>query len=276
MSFLKTLKMLFLKKFSKKSLSICERETVLPLYYPKKGIGELPKKIYEKVIQNKGEIILNCEITKIKKENKKWIIEYKNNNELKNIQCDYLVSTIPIFDLIEYFQNIKSEEIIEALNKLGYLSLIVVNIIIKNNRTFDWSYLYTINRIYKRISNIKDFSPFACSSNENILALEITCNFNDNIWNMSDNEIFEKCKADLIIDRFINENEIIDFNIIRIKNVYPIFRKEYKDNLKKVLSYINNIGNNQIFLSGRIGSYKYKDMDECIEEAEILVNKIKE
>ncbi|HOL48395.1 MAG TPA: FAD-dependent oxidoreductase [bacterium] len=181
MSFLKTLKMLFFKKFSKKSLSICERETVLPLYYPKRGIGELPKKIYEKVLQNGGKILLNCDITRITKANDKWEIEYKNNNELKNIQCDYLVSTIPIFDLIEYFQNIKSEEIIEALNKLGYLSLIVVNIIIKNNRTFDWSYLYTINRIYKRISNIKDFSPFACSSNENILALEITCNFNDNI-----------------------------------------------------------------------------------------------
>ena len=90
MDFAKTLKHLLVKKFlflSKREpgkLSLVQRDS-LPCYYPKKGFGEIAKKISAKVITNGGRINLNEEVKEIIINNNKSF-EVKTNN--KRIKID--------------------------------------------------------------------------------------------------------------------------------------------------------------------------------------------
>jgi len=139
--------------------------------------------------------------------------------------------------------------------------LIVVNIVLKERKVFDCSYLYTLHKIYKRLSNINDFCPYSSGADENMLALEISCYFEDKIWNMSDKSLFDACLKDLTDDKFIEASEVKDFYVIRTRYAYPVYKKDYKTHLQKFTEHIDMLGN--IFLLGRTGSYKYMDIDEC-------------
>ena len=82
MSFLKTLKMLFLSKFQRNSLSIAERETTLPLHYPRKGFGEVANKLAEKLGKMGGDLVVDCRPTRIEKRNGGFHVEYVRDEQL--------------------------------------------------------------------------------------------------------------------------------------------------------------------------------------------------
>ena len=102
MDFAKTLKHLLISKYleiSKREpgkLSLVQRES-LPSYYPKKGFGEIAKRI-SKIVTNKGgKILLNETVEEIKINNDKKF-EIKTNKGFIDSEC--VVSTIPINKLV--------------------------------------------------------------------------------------------------------------------------------------------------------------------------------
>jgi UDP-galactopyranose mutase len=106
-----------------------------------------------------------------------------------------------------------------------------------------------------------------------MLALEMTCHFNDKIWNSSDEELFDKCIDHLESDRFINRNEVKHYMTVRIKEAYPFYRLDYKKNLTTVFEYFESIPN--LTLAGRVGAFKYMDIDQCLENTSDLVERLK-
>ena len=67
---------------------------------------------------------------------------------------------------------------------------------------------YLVNRPYNRISKINRFHHKLSPEGETVLALEITCYFDDNTWENSDDELFEKSIVRLESDQIINRDEV--------------------------------------------------------------------
>jgi len=273
MSFLTTLKMIFLKKFSKETLSVAERETSLTLFYPIKGIGAIVEKLKESFLSKGGMIKLNCDVSGLIRDGNGFIINYKHEGEAKEDKAIHIISSIPISSLVQIIRPAPPEIVKQSADSLDYLSTIVLYVVIHDRDVLDCAYLYMVNRPYNRASNTNRFHHALCPEGENMLALEMTCHFNDETWKSTDEELYEQCIHHLESDGIITRDEVKQFFTVRVKNAYPFYRLGYEKNLATIFDYFKNIPG--LSLSGRTGAYKYMDIDQCMEDTSDLVNSLK-
>ena len=270
MSFLKTLKMIFLKKFEKKSLSVAERETTLQLFYPIKGIGAIVDKLKESFLSKGGTIELSCTVSELTiNGDDTFTVHYQNEAEPTKSKATHVISSIPISNLARILRPALPASVLRSAERLEYLSTIVLYIVIPDRDVIDCQYLYMMNRTYNRMSNTNRFHHQLSPEGENVLALEITCHFKDNTWESSDDELFEKCIAHLEADGIISRGEVKQFFTVRVKNAYPFYRLGYRENLTTVFEHLKQIPN--LTLAGRTGAFKYMDIDQCMKDTADLI-----
>ena len=121
---------------------------------------------------------------------------------------------------------------------------------------------------------MNNFSTDLSPANENILTVEISCLKNSDLWNLSDDEIYDLCISSIEKDKILKKEDIEDFKIVKIPSVYPIYRKEYETYLNKTNEYFSKIKN---FSSvGRQGSFYYGDIDQMVrigfDEADKIIS----
>ena len=104
------------------------------------------------------------------------------------------------------------------------------------------------------------FSEKTSPKNENMLAVEISCHHKDSIWKLSDEKIFDLCMESIKKDGLLNREDIIDFKVVKIPSVYPIYRKDYDKNLTEVNTFIKKTKN--FYSIGRQGQFYYGDIDQ--------------
>ena len=265
LDFAKTLKHLFINKYleiSKRepgSLNLVQRES-LPTFYPKKGFGEIAKKISNKIIESKGRIILDQTVQKVNlKDNGKFEITTSKDKH----ECEILISTLPIDYFTKIFDPInKKKEILDCSSQLNYLALRMVYLVIKKKDVLGCQYCYFIDRPYNRVSNLNLFSDDLSESENSVISIEISCHKNSGLWNVSDSEIYNICTESLEKDNVITKKDIIDWKVFKIPNVYPIYKMDYENNLKKVENEFEKIKN--FHSIGRLGKFYYGDIDQMI------------
>ena len=264
MDFARTLKHLLIKKYlmiSKREpgkLSLVERES-LPSYYPKKGFGEIANRISERIKKNEGKICTSLEVDEI----------ILNSNNTFNVKAkdqifsgDFVISTIPLNKVITKIKPLNEQEIIKSAKRLEYLSLILLYLIVKKKNVLGCQYCYFLNRPYNRISEMNNFSNYSSPEDENILAVEISCQSESEIWKSSDKEIFTMCMEKIEKDNFLKKKDITNYKVIKVSSVYPIYKKDYEIHLKKTEEHFKKIKN--FFSIGRQGQFYYGDIDQMI------------
>lgn len=262
--FAKTLKHLLISKYLELSrrepgkLSLVQRES-LPTYYPKKGFGEIANRISKQIKNNSGEIHLSQEVNEI-------IINSNNSFEIKTKDktffADHVVSTIPLNRLISKIKPLHEMQIVQSSRKLEYLALVLIYLITKKKNVLDCQYCYFVNRPYNRISDMNYFSENLSPKDENILSVEFSCHYDSDIWKATDEEIFSMCIQDIEKDNFLKKSDVINYKVVKIPSVYPIYRKDYEIHLKKTQEYLAKIKN--FFSIGRQGQFYYGDIDQMI------------
>ena len=264
MDFARTLKHLLIKKYlmiSKREpgkLSLVERES-LPSYYPKKGFGEIANRISRQIENNGGKIYTSLEVDEITlNSNNTFVIKAKDKNFLGN----FAISTVPLNKVITIIKPLHEQEIIKSAKKLEYLSLVLLYLIIKKKNVLGCQYCYFLDRPYNRISEMNNFSNYLSPQDENILAVEISCHNESEIWKSSDKNIFSLCMQGIEKDNFLKKEDITNYKVIKIPNVYPIYKKDYEIHLKKTEEYFAKIKN--FFSIGRQGQFHYGDIDQMI------------
>ena len=103
---------------------------------------------------------------------------------------------------------------------------------------------------------------------------EISCLKNSDLWNLSNEEVYDLCISSIEKDKILYKEDIKDFKVIRIPSVYPIYRKDYENYLTKTNNYFSKIKN---FSSiGRQGNFYYGDIDQMVrigfDEADKIIN----
>ena len=236
-------------------------------FYPKQGIGQIFEFIAEEIKANGGSIILNARFKRLLLEGNsvKGII-YDINGRDEVIDCDWVISTIPITDL---FCNLDRrgewQDAREAVRSLRYRSLRFLNILIdkpeigKNT----WTYIPDGKYIMTRIQEPGKRSPHNAPDGKSSLILEIPCFYNDKVWEMPDDLLFKKCINELLELGIDVKNEVIDYFYTREKHAYPVYQLDYKHHLKKLISFLDSKEN--IISSGRNGLFKYIFMDRAME-----------
>lgn len=228
----------------------------LYFYYPKYGgIQSLAKALEEPI---KDKIVTNFKVKKVRRDDK-WII---SNGKIE-FEFDKVISTIPLPELIKALDDVP-RSVREAVGNLKYNSLVTVGIGVDTPKLNNFSWLYIPDKevLTHRVSFPSNYSPYVAPNGKSSVLAEITYREDDEISNMSDEEIAERTIEDLHKLGIINRDDVIITTVYRFKYAYVIYDLNYKQNLKIVHNYLKSIGVDYV---GRFACWEYANMDTTIK-----------
>lgn len=272
----------FKKLFHSKKV---ETSLIEEFSYPKYGPGQLYETMANEIIKMGGKIIFNEEVNHIEV-NDHHIEKIKTNNH--EYVADYYISSMPIKDLYNSFDNYDKEAFDIATNLL-YRDFITVGLLlpklkIKNQTKMKtvsnivpdcWIYIQERDVKVGRLQIFNNWSPYMVNDLENtvFVGLEYFVNENDEMWNMSDHDFIEFAKDELQKIDIIDKNDVIDACRLNVKKAYPAYFGSYKD-FDKVVNDLKQFDN--LLCVGRNGQHRYNNMDHSMVTAmiasEIILN----
>lgn len=238
----------------------------LYFYYPLNGgMQALTDSIADSL---KESIKTDFKIKSIRKNKNKWLV----SNGVETLEYDKLVSTMPIFDLVNSLENVPAE-VKKAVSNLKYNSVLVLMLGLDYDNKSDLSWLYFPQKelAFHRIIFQGNYSPNAAPKGKSSIMVEMTYRKGDEIAKMSDGEIYSLVMPQLQKIGMADKDKISYKKICRSKYGYVIYTLEYAKNMKVIEDYFNKIG---IHLLGRFSEFKYLNMDACMRSALEMSKKI--
>ncbi|MCK4235768.1 MAG: FAD-dependent oxidoreductase, partial [Candidatus Krumholzibacteria bacterium] len=234
------------------------------LYYPREGLMIFFNCLKETIIENNGIIHLNSKIGNLQIiDNKARTISFESDGIIQSVDCDYVISTIPINELIMTLTPNVEESIYSVANSLRFRALIFVNLLVERDEVFEAQWIYFRNSTFNRVSEMNKFSREIVPEGKSALVAEITCNKGDEIWDADEGDLCERVIKELEEEGIISRDEIIDAFVTRKEHGYPVADLDFERNRKELYDYVNSIDN--VFVTGRQGLFRYLQMDHCMK-----------
>jgi len=261
-----------------------ETSLIEKFLYPKYGPGQLWEKVANKIVQAGGTIIFDHEVKELNTNNgaiEKVLIKHTLTSEQKIIEGDFFISTMPIKDLVNALDEPLSKNIIEIANGLEYREFITIGLLVKqlelkekdgNLIKDNWIYIQEKGVKLGRLQIFNNWSPFMVNDPETVwLGLEYFCQRDDYLWSMSEQDLLQLAKNELMQIGIINKNAVIDGTVIKVEKAYPGYFGTY-DKINEVRDRLDQYEN--LFLIGRNGMHRYNNQDHSMLTAIEAVNKI--
>lgn len=279
------------KPFKKKSVDQKNIETSLieQFIYPKFGPGQLWETVASD-IQNRGVIVEKQHVVKtVNIENNRVISIVVDNIGIdRTIVCDYLISTMPIKDLVASMNGIEIDsEVKRIASGLPYRDFITVGLLVDklkiknktkiktwNNIVPDtWIYIQEPDVKIGRLQVFNNWSPYMINDFKNKvwIGLEYFCNEGDELWEMGDEDFVTMAVNELDSIGIIEKNDVNDSIRVKVKKAYPSYFGTYNE-IDKVVEFLNKIEN--LYCIGRNGQHRYNNMDHSMLTAMEAVNHI--
>ena len=157
---------------------------------------------------------------------------------------------------------------------LRYLGLLLYNVCAECDvpRNYQWCYYGAKHLVFNRISIPKFFSPTTSPPGTTGLCVELTCMEGDERWHHAE-RLTDWVVDDLVrVGMIPNRKAVSDVYVERIPDSYPIYHKEYPEELQKARNALSTFDN--FHLAGRTGMFWYNNMDHSIENAMQLCKRL--
>ena len=270
------LKDIFKKIFHVKSKEI-ETSLIEEFSYPKYGPGQMWELTGKKIIKMGGNIINDAKVVGIHNNEKIDTVTYIKDNNKKTIKADYVISSMPIKDLINSMNSVP-KNIVKIASGLPYRDYKTIGVLLNHlnfpNKTSiktigniipdNWIYVHDKNVKIGRIQIFNNWSPYLVKDLKKTIwiGLEYFCNENDDMWNMSDKDFINMGIDEMIKLKMIDSKDnVIDAHVEKVKKAYPAYFGTYKD-FNKIQKYLDKIPN--LFCIGRNGQHRYNNMDHSM------------
>ncbi len=277
---------------SDSSISQKDVETSLigQFMYPKHGPGQLWEEVAKIITENGGEIHHGNKVVGIQsKKNRLDAIKVldESTGEFKKIEGEYFLSTMPVKDLINSFEEDLPSDVSEVAQGLMYRDFITVGLLLNELKIKNETKLSTVNDLIPdnwiyiqerdvkigRLQIFNNWSPYLVKDDFKVwIGLEYFCNEGDDMWNMSNENFTDFAIKELEKIDIINEDEVIDSVVIKVQKTYPAYFGTYNkfDIIKSFTDQFENL-----FLMGRNGMHRYNNMDHSMLTAMTVVENIK-
>lgn len=279
------------KSFGIKHRGEVETSLIEEFLYPKLGPGQLWESVADDVVANGGKVHKQAQVVSIHVGAENLIdyvdIEYADGCRERQ-PCQYLLSSMPIKELIAAIQGIAiPEDIRRIAADLPYRDFITVGLLVKQlsmqNRTAfktykdripdTWIYIQERDVKIGRLQIFNNWSPYMVADYENTMwiGLEYFCTEGDEMWQMSKEDFIAMAIRELESIGFIRADEVLDSTQIKIRKAYPSYFGSYYE-LDKVKAFLDTIGN--LYCIGRNGQHRYNNMDHSMLTAMAAVDAI--
>ena len=248
-------------------------------YYPKYGAYQMWETAADRFIEMGGSIHKNCKVTSITtNQNRITSVKCSADGDEFVVRCDYLISSMPIRDLIMGMDNVdyNVKLVAETLSYRGLVSVLVelTDMVWKNDsdeyKTLDniipdsFIYINNLNVKVSRIQVYNNFSPYMVRNNDHYyLGLNYYCNEGDYYWSMNNRDWQKTVESDLMKLGIIRtENSIVGFNKVKYSKAFPAYY-EGIENLELIKNFLNRFDN--LYCVGRNGQHRFSNIDESMK-----------
>ena len=271
----------YFSRFNKDHHSIDQKETETSLIerflYPKYGPGQMWEEVANDLISEGVSITKEAEITEIfldDEDNRVKSIKIKNKGKYEVHSYDYIISTMPISELMRSISGKNKMKIFprstqEIAYNLPYRDFITVGLLLNNIHTPNgddlddtWLYIQESDVKVGRLQIFNNWSPYlVADKDKKWVGLEFFCQDGDEIWSLKDEELITLAKKELQKLLLCKKSDFVDGTVIREKKTYPAYFDSYMnfDILKYKFDGIENL-----FLIGRNGMHKYNNQDHSM------------
>lgn len=234
--------------------------------YPSGGIGRLSARMGEAVCSAGGTVHCEHEIQKIVLSGRRIqsIIGRKPGGAFE-IEPEYVISTLPLPVLFNALEPSAPEEVLEAVGDLPFADSILVYVLFDQPqvRQDSWLYFPDPDVLFTRIYEVNNFDRSNVPPGKSCLCAEIPCRRGDKTWALTDAGIIGRVEADLQRIGLGDPSKRVKTRVVRLGNVYPIYRRGYEQSLSKVVAYMSKIQN--LVSTGRGGFFCYNNVDHSID-----------
>jgi protoporphyrinogen oxidase len=268
-----------------------ETSLIAQFIYPKYGPGQLWETVANEIQQAGGELHLQSEVKKIHVDSNRIIsVDMEREGKITNIPCDYVLSSMPVKDLVAAIDGIGVPEEVRCIaSHLPYRDFIAVGLLVNRmkirnhtkiktylDRTPDtWIYIQERDVKIGRLQIFNNWSPYLVKDYEHTMwiGLEYFCAEGDALWQMPEDEFIKMAVEELAKIDVIDKSDVLDAVQVKIKKAYPSYSGTYYE-LDKVKHFLDGIEN--LFCIGRNGQHRYNNMDHSMLTAIEAVRNIKE
>jgi protoporphyrinogen oxidase len=256
--------------------------------YPKLGPGQMWQVVAEQVRAGGGEIHHGLTVTELCEKDGGIVKVVAVNSAGKQVEfaCDYVISTMPVRDLILGLNPPAPTPVREVAAGLQYRDFITVGVLLKKLRPNrgclpghpanllpdTWIYIQEPDVKLGRLQIFNNWSPAMVHSPDTIwLGLEYFCREGDELWRLDDDAMGRFAVAELAKIDLIDPADALDFHVVRVPKAYPAYFGTY-DRFDVLRRYSDAIGN--LFLVGRNGMHRYNNQDHSMLTARLAVQAI--
>lgn len=251
-----------------------ETSLIEQFLYPPHGPGQLWELVADEIVAGGGTLLLGATVTECAVENGKIteVAAVDSEGVQHRFSADYLISTMPVRDLVTSLQCTVPRKVQEVAQGLIYRDFITVGLLVKKmsiaegtrNGIIDdtWIYIQERDVAIGRLQIFNNWSPYMVNDPDTVwLGLEYFVNEGDELWCMPDDQFREMAVAELERIGLIAGEDLLDGTVVRVKKAYPAYFGTYNQ-FGVVREYLDNIEN--LYLIGRNGMHKYNNQDHSM------------
>jgi protoporphyrinogen oxidase len=265
-----------------------ERETSLitRFYYPKFGPGQMWETVADQVQTCGGSIAYQTKVTGVRLEEGRVasVTMQGADGAREEVACDYLVSTMPIRELMNIMDPPPPAHVREVANGLVYRDFLTVGLLLKRLHVNEhgktpaamvpdnWIYIQEGDVRVGRVQVFNNWSPYMVADQGSVwIGLEYFVNEGDDLWSKPDAEMIAFGIEELERIGFLKKSDVLDGCVLRMPKAYPAYFGSY-ERLKEVQDWVDTIPN--LILVGRNGMHRYNNQDHSMLTAMMAVDNI--
>ncbi len=229
--------------------------------YPRQGIGQIFESLEAEARRLGAGCITRARVAQVKPGPPHEVRLETPRGDVE-ITCGRILSTIPVPELVALLP--APPEVRHAASQLSFRSLRFANLQLEGPPLSDRTWIYVPQKEYlmTRIQFPARRSPENCPPGKTSIQLEIPCNFGDELWARPREELLPRLLEELEQLGFPVRSRVIDSFDVRARHAYPVYRRDYREHLERVLSWIDQ--QDGIATFGRQGRFQYIFFDRAM------------
>lgn len=252
--------------------------------YPKFGSGHIWEVAARRIAEAGGEILSGNRVTAIHTENGHvtGVTVVDRQGCERRIECDWLISSMPVRELIAAMDGPVPSEVREVADGLIYRDFMTVGLLLKRMKITGpegkcyppdtWIYIQERDVKAGRVQVFNNWSPYMVRDDGTVwIGVEYFVDEGDEYWTMADEDFIAMAAREMEHIGMIDRADVSDAIVVRVPKAYPAYFGTY-GRMEEIRRWTDRIDN--LFLVGRNGMHRYNNIDHSMLTAMAAVDNI--
>jgi protoporphyrinogen oxidase len=233
------------------------------LYYTERGALEIFEALRQHITKRGGEVVLGAPLEGLEVDDRRIVRARLAGHARMPIEdFRFVISTIPLPDLIGSFGKLAAQPVREAARGLYYKPLTVLGLLVKRDRVLDALYVYFRDRTFHRVGEPKSSGLKVSPPGHTILVVELTGAVKPDD-HAGQAEVYERVCRELAEEGLLHSAaEVVEHHFLHRSHAYPIYLRGFEPHLECVRGFLGRFEN--LVSTGRQGGFAYPNMHEAM------------